>query len=105
MITFAFSFLSLGFVAKKATFVSYAAWYVIESGEGRLYHEQYLRRLHEYRKEIPEGEDRYVYVYPYTVTPYPLWKRSASEVSVREDGMLEGPEGWYNLWAVFEIKE
>jgi len=102
---FTFSFLSLGYVEKKATFVSYAAWDVIETGVGRQYHDEYLRRLYQLKKEIPEGEDRYVYVYPYTVKPYPLYFRDATEESTREDGMLEGIEGWYNVWAVFEIRE
>lgn len=98
---FAASFLRLDFVPKKAKFVSYAAWDVIYTGDGKKYHEEYLTRLYEYKFSTEDV----IFVEPYSVTPYPIWIGTESEVSIREDGkLLDLMAKWYGKEAIYETK-
>lgn len=98
---FVHSFLQLDYIEKKATFVSYGAYDVMQTGHGELYHHEYLVRLNEYKN----NPDAVVYVKPYSVQPYPLWVTMDTEVSPYESGELNASLAkWYNKIAIFELR-
>ncbi len=100
-VVFVNSFLKLDYIEKKATFVSYGAYDVIDTGHGELYHHEYLVRLNEYKN----NPDKVVYVKPYTVEPYPLWLNSDTEKSTSESGELSNMLAfWYLKDAIIEVK-
>lgn len=100
-VLFAAFFFRLDFVPKKAAFVSYGAWDVIVTGDGKQYHREYLNRLALYKN----SEEKVIYVAPYSVQPYPIWVNSDSEVSNQENGLLNTDMAvWYQKDAIYEKK-
>lgn len=94
------SFVRLDEVSKKATFVNYGAYRLIVDGEGIQYWNEYLQRLQQYK-----GEDKVVYVQPYSNQPYPLWINSDTEMSYDDQGTISGLVAlWYMKDAVYEVK-
>lgn len=105
MVVFAAVFVSafgkLGFVEKKATFVSYGAYDVIKTGDGEAHMEEYLIRLNQYKN----SEEDVLYVLPYTVKPYPLWVSLETEESKTDDGQLSDIlSKWYGKTAIYEVR-
>lgn len=100
-IMFIYSFLQLDYIEKKASFVSYGAYDVIQTKHGELYHNEYLIRLNEYKN----NPDTIVYVQSYTVQPYPLWVTLDTETTAQESGILNASlSKWYNKKAIIEVK-